>query len=404
MLRGHPGIVDAAVVARRDEHLGQVPVAVIVTREGGADLDDEAILRACRDRWRRSRSRQHSSASSALPRTPGGKLRREVVRALVDGGSSGILARPGGDEIGWRVTGSGPTPVVLLPGTLSSAAQLDRLATELAAPGDVHGPRRRPPRYGNVAPRGPAPARRRRPRARPRRVPRRTGDRARDGDRHQLRRGRRARARSPTARSRPRPGRVGAAVRAARRSADPRAIRDARSGHGRRPSDRRSVGGGRDVPAFGRRGRRLGPAPRAGPGIPRPRRRRRADVDAALRGLDPDGLRRIAAPTTILTGDASDAVLPADRRRARRARSRVRAAPPSRTSPTLHRLPTPSASPTRSATPSPRSRPHEDQTGPCPASAAACRPVRRRDRRPVTPPRRPRSGRCSTASPASTTR
>ncbi len=48
-----------------------------------------------------------------------------------------MLARPGGDEIGWRLTGSGALPVVLLPGTLSTAAQLDRLAAALAAPGDV---------------------------------------------------------------------------------------------------------------------------------------------------------------------------------------------------------------------------------------------------------------------------
>ncbi len=44
----------------------------------------------------------------ALPRTTGGKLRRDAVRALVDGEPAGQLARPGGDAIGWRVTGSGP--------------------------------------------------------------------------------------------------------------------------------------------------------------------------------------------------------------------------------------------------------------------------------------------------------
>ena len=145
MLTAQPGIVDAAVVARRDEHLGQVPVAVIVTREGDAGVDDDAILRACRGSLAAFKVPAAIVRVGALPRTPGGKLRREVVRALVDGGSSGILARPGGDEIGWRVTGSGPMPVVLLPGTLSSAAQLDRLATELAAPGDVtvHGIDRR---------------------------------------------------------------------------------------------------------------------------------------------------------------------------------------------------------------------------------------------------------------------
>ncbi|MEX2184395.1 MAG: alpha/beta fold hydrolase, partial [Chloroflexota bacterium] len=73
----------------------------------------------------------------ALPRTSGGKLRREAVRALLGGERAGELARPGGDVIGWRVTGEGPHPIVLLHGTLSTAAQLDRLAAALAAPGDV---------------------------------------------------------------------------------------------------------------------------------------------------------------------------------------------------------------------------------------------------------------------------
>src|SRR5690606_5635003 len=66
-----------------------------------------------------------------------GKLRREALRALLDGDPSGELARPGGDAIGWRITGIGPRPIVLLHGTLSTAAQLDRLAAALADPGDV---------------------------------------------------------------------------------------------------------------------------------------------------------------------------------------------------------------------------------------------------------------------------
>lgn len=39
--------------------------------------------------------------------------------------------------MGWRVTGNGARVVALLPGTLSTAAQLDRFAAELAAPGDL---------------------------------------------------------------------------------------------------------------------------------------------------------------------------------------------------------------------------------------------------------------------------
>ena len=43
-----PSIADAAVVARRDEALGQVPVAAIVVRPDAADPGDDAILLACR--------------------------------------------------------------------------------------------------------------------------------------------------------------------------------------------------------------------------------------------------------------------------------------------------------------------------------------------------------------------
>ena len=69
-----------------------------------------------------------------LPRTSSGKLRRDAVRALVAGGASGELARPGGDAIGWRVDGTGPRHVLLLHGTLSTSQQLAKLAALLAAP------------------------------------------------------------------------------------------------------------------------------------------------------------------------------------------------------------------------------------------------------------------------------
>ncbi|HEY6569428.1 MAG TPA: alpha/beta fold hydrolase [Candidatus Limnocylindrales bacterium] len=132
-----PAIADAAVVARRDDVLGQVPVAAIVVRVDATDPGDDAFLRACRDRLAGFKVPASIVRLDALPRTAGGKLRRDAVRALVDGASAGILARPEGDEIGWRVTGSGPQAVVLLPGTLSNAAQLDRLAGELAQPADL---------------------------------------------------------------------------------------------------------------------------------------------------------------------------------------------------------------------------------------------------------------------------
>ena len=48
VLLAQPAIAEAAVVARRDEVLGQVPVAAIVVRPDAADPGDDAILLACR--------------------------------------------------------------------------------------------------------------------------------------------------------------------------------------------------------------------------------------------------------------------------------------------------------------------------------------------------------------------
>ena len=88
-----------------------------------------------------------------VPRTSGGKLRREAVRALVADEATGQLARPGGDAIGWRRTGAGARPLLLLHGTLSTSQQLDRLAQALAAPGDlaVHAIDRRGSGTGRLA-------------------------------------------------------------------------------------------------------------------------------------------------------------------------------------------------------------------------------------------------------------
>ena len=132
VLETHPAVAEAAVVGRTDPVMGQVPVAAIIMRAERPEPSDEELANHARAglagykvpaAWLRVR---------ALPRTPAGKLQREAVRALVDGGRTGILARPGGDRIGWRITGNGPLPVVLLPGTLSTAAQLDALAASLA--------------------------------------------------------------------------------------------------------------------------------------------------------------------------------------------------------------------------------------------------------------------------------
>jgi pimeloyl-ACP methyl ester carboxylesterase len=73
----------------------------------------------------------------SLPRTAGGKLQRAEVRSMLERPLTGSVARPDGTQIGWRSTGAGQRTVVLLHGTLSTAAQLDRLAGSIAEPGDV---------------------------------------------------------------------------------------------------------------------------------------------------------------------------------------------------------------------------------------------------------------------------
>jgi o-succinylbenzoate---CoA ligase len=152
VLEAHPGVAEAAVVARPDATWGQVSVAGVVLRGepgdsgepgGGRDPDgsghpgDRELAAHARASLAGFKVPVAFTRLDALPRTPGGKLRREAVRALLAGEPAGELARPGGDAIGWRITGTGPRAVVLLHGTLSTAAQLDRFAGALAAPGDV---------------------------------------------------------------------------------------------------------------------------------------------------------------------------------------------------------------------------------------------------------------------------
>ncbi len=133
----HLAIVDAAVVARPDAELGQVPVAAIVLRPGSPDPGDEALAAHARTSLAGFKVPAAWIRLDVLPRTAGGKLRRGAVRALLAGEPAGQLARPGGDAIGWRVTGTGSRHVLLLHGTLSTAKQLDRLAQALSEPGDI---------------------------------------------------------------------------------------------------------------------------------------------------------------------------------------------------------------------------------------------------------------------------
>ncbi len=84
VLLGHPAIADAAVVARRDSTLGQVPVAAIVVRPDGPDPTDDELAAFCRDTLSGFKVPVAFVRVTTLPRTPGGKLQRATLRATLD--------------------------------------------------------------------------------------------------------------------------------------------------------------------------------------------------------------------------------------------------------------------------------------------------------------------------------
>ncbi len=84
VLLDHPAIADAAVVARADPAYGQVPVAVIVLRQGHADPGDEALSTLCRERLARFKVPVAFIRLDAIPRTAAGKPRRAELRAILD--------------------------------------------------------------------------------------------------------------------------------------------------------------------------------------------------------------------------------------------------------------------------------------------------------------------------------
>ncbi|MFZ2224439.1 MAG: long-chain fatty acid--CoA ligase, partial [Candidatus Deferrimicrobium sp.] len=75
----HPAVKEAAVVPRPDYTMGEVPVAVVVLREG-TSVDPEEILRHCRRNMAPFKVPRMIEFVQALPRNAQGKVLKARLR------------------------------------------------------------------------------------------------------------------------------------------------------------------------------------------------------------------------------------------------------------------------------------------------------------------------------------
>jgi acyl-CoA synthetase (AMP-forming)/AMP-acid ligase II len=79
-LRGHPSVLDAAVVGVADDRLGEVPWAFVVPAGTNADLDLDVLRAWCRDTLAPYKVPVELTVVASLPRNEMGKvLRQELV-------------------------------------------------------------------------------------------------------------------------------------------------------------------------------------------------------------------------------------------------------------------------------------------------------------------------------------
>ena len=75
----HPNIMEAAVVARPDEHWGETVCAFVTPRDGAGDLTEEEVVAWCRDRIARYKT-PRTVVFGPLPKTSTGKIQKFVLR------------------------------------------------------------------------------------------------------------------------------------------------------------------------------------------------------------------------------------------------------------------------------------------------------------------------------------
>jgi long-chain acyl-CoA synthetase len=79
VLYGHPGILEAAVIGKPDERLGEEVVAVVV-RRAGSEVSAEEIIAYCRERVAAYKYPREIRFMAELPKGPSGKILKSALR------------------------------------------------------------------------------------------------------------------------------------------------------------------------------------------------------------------------------------------------------------------------------------------------------------------------------------
>ncbi|KAD4887953.1 hypothetical protein E3N88_20026 [Mikania micrantha] len=79
VIYSHPGVLEAAVVARPDDHWGQTPCAFVKLKDGVVDVDAQDIIQYCRDHMPHYMA-PRTVIFQDLPRNSTGKVQKFVLR------------------------------------------------------------------------------------------------------------------------------------------------------------------------------------------------------------------------------------------------------------------------------------------------------------------------------------
>ncbi|MBT5415409.1 MAG: acyl-CoA synthetase, partial [Rhodospirillaceae bacterium] len=78
VLYSHPDIVEAAVVARPDDHWGETPCAFVTAKEG-TGLSEPAVIDYCRAKMAHFKA-PRTVVFGSLPKTSTGKIQKFLLR------------------------------------------------------------------------------------------------------------------------------------------------------------------------------------------------------------------------------------------------------------------------------------------------------------------------------------